>query len=202
MTNMISNFPFARAFTTEPVISGVWFSGEEIDRMNSLFSRDELRQADMIGRSVDETTRISKVKFYYPGEDTGWMFDRLNEVIDLNNQVSWNFDLNGYESFQYTEYHASEGGKYEFHADIDYSDRRAVTDPSTRKLSLTLVLNEPGVDYEGGEFQIMIGKDPVTLTQTKSMVLLFPSWVLHRITPVTKGVRKSLVVWVTGPKFK
>lgn len=199
---MISNYPFARAFTTEPMVSDVWFSGEEIDKMTALFSKDELRQADLIGGSIDESTRISKVKFYYPEEETSWIFDKLNEVIDLNNQVIWDFDLNGYENFQYTEYHAEQGGKYDFHADIDYTDRRAVTDPQTRKLSLTLVLNEPGVDFEGGEFQILIGSKPVTLPQAKGMVLLFPSWIIHRVTPVTKGVRKSIVVWVTGPKFK
>lgn len=199
--NQISNFPFDRAFTTQPISSSIEFTPEEIDRMNFLFSKGDTRAGD-VGGKVDNEYRISNIKFYYPDESSFWIFEKLNYVIELNNRHIWNFDLNGYESFQYTEYHASEGGKYEFHADIDYADRRGAADPQTRKLSLSVILSEPGVDYEGGDFQIMIGNQPVTLAQAKGAVLIFPSWVLHRVTPVTKGVRKSLVVWVTGPKFR
>ena len=202
MYNQLSNYPFVRAFATQPLTSGVEFSAEEIERMTELFSKDELRPADLDEGRLDESFRIANVKFYYPGEDTFWIFERLNYILELNNQQFWNFDLNGYESFQYTEYQASQGGKYDFHADVDYTDRQGVVDPQTRKLSLSLILNEPGVDFEGGEFQILIGREPVTCAQAKGSVLIFPSWVLHRVTPVTKGVRKSLVVWVTGPKFR
>jgi len=202
MPNQISNYPFARAFATPPLTSGVEFSGEEIDRMNALFSTADLRSGDADQGGVDDEIRISDIKFYYPEPDTFWIFDRLNNIIQVNNEHMWNFELNGYESFQYTEYSAEVGGKYDFHADLDYRDRRNAADPQTRKLSLSLILNEPGVDFEGGEFQIMIGPEPMTCTQAKGSVLLFPSWVLHRVTPVTRGVRKSLVVWVTGPKFR
>jgi len=170
--------------------------------MCEMFSHQETRPAN-IDRThlVDEAIRISNVKFYYPNEETFWIFEKLNYIIELNNQHVWNFDLNGYDSFQYTEYYASEGGKYDFHADLEYSERQK-SDPQTRKLSLSVILNEPGVDFEGGEFQILLGNDPITIPQTTGAVFFFPSWVLHRVTPVTKGTRKSMVVWVTGPKFR
>lgn len=202
MYSHLTNFPFVRAYATQPLSSGVEFTAEEIDKMNELFSRAELRKSDLDEGRTDESVRVSNVKFYYPEPETYWIFEKLNYIIELNNSQFWNFDLNGYESFQYSEYEASEGGKYDFHADIDYSNREGATDLQTRKLSLSVILNEQGVDYEGGDFQILIGPKPITCDQAKGTVLLFPSWVLHRVAPVTKGVRKSIVVWVTGPKFR
>ena len=69
-----------------------------------------------------------------------------------------------------------------------------------RKLSLSLALND---DFEGGEFQINEGKEtnPITVPMHKGRVVLFPSFMIHRVTPITKGTRKSIVVWVNGPKF-
>jgi PKHD-type hydroxylase len=199
--NQISNFPYQRAFAIQPFISSVDFTPEEVARMNAMFSQDILTPAPLIEGRVNENARISDVKFYYPEEDNFWIFEKLNFIIDSSNQHVWNFDLNGYDSFQYTEYRASQGGKYDFHTDIDYTGGNS-PDPQTRKLSLSLFLNEPGVDYEGGEFQMLVGSQPMSIKQTAGGVLLFPSWVVHRVTPVTRGVRKSLVVWVTGPKFR
>lgn len=202
MYNAISNFTFPRAFATQAVTSSVEFSSEEVDRMTRLFTKGLLRPADLDEGLIDESVRISNIKFYYPAEDTAWIFEKLNYIIELNNQHGWNFDLNGYDSLQYSEYVAEQGGKYDFHADLDYTDRRNAADPQTRKLSLSLILNEPGVDFEGGDFQILVGREAITCPQAKGAVLIFPSWVIHRVTPVTKGVRKSIVVWVTGPKFR
>jgi len=67
-----------------------------------------------------------------------------------------------------------------------------------------MCVNEPGDEYEGGEFQINNSdeKDAETIPTKKGRMILFPSFMIHRVAPVTKGKRKSVVVWVTGPKFK
>ena len=74
----------------------------------------------------------------------------------------------------------------------------------TRKLSVTFLLNEPGVDFEGGEFEINSGeeKNAESIKMKKGDIIVFPSFMLHRVKPVTKGVRKSIVIWVMGPKFR
>jgi len=197
----LSNFPFERAFSIQPLAESVEFSSEEVARITALTSSNLLRPGNLSEGEVNSDIRISNIKFYYPDESTYWIFEKINNIVEVVNEHVFNFDLNGYSSFQYAEYRADEGGKYDFHSDIDYTGRNAA-DPQTRKLSLSIILNEQGVDYEGGDFQILIGATPTTCKQSKGGVLIFPSWVMHRVTPVTRGVRKSLVVWVTGPKFR
>jgi PKHD-type hydroxylase len=71
-----------------------------------------------------------------------------------------------------------------------------------RKLSMSLLLSDPS-EFEGGEFEVKTDSDiPINLEQKRGRAWFFPSWALHRVTPVTKGVRKSLVLWVGGPPFK
>jgi PKHD-type hydroxylase len=71
-----------------------------------------------------------------------------------------------------------------------------------RKLSMAMLLSDPS-EFEGGEFQVKTTSDDVqTLEVKKGRAWFFPSYMLHRVTPVTKGVRRSLVLWVGGPQFK
>ena len=73
---------------------------------------------------------------------------------------------------------------------------------ATRKLSLILNLTEQGKDYEGGNFNLNVGmeEEPEYVPIPRGRVIAFPSWMIHRVTPVTQGARRSIVVWVTGPK--
>jgi PKHD-type hydroxylase len=137
-------------------------------------------------------------------ENTNWIFMRLNWVVEQLNNQFYNFDLNGFDSIQYTEYDDTEGGKYDFHQDTIFGLNKPGNMVETRKLSLVLLLAEPGVDFEGGDFQVNQGQecDASTVEFKKGRVIAFPSWQIHRVTPTTKGKRKSLVLWVTGPKFK
>ena len=72
----------------------------------------------------------------------------------------------------------------------------------SRKLSLVMQLSDPE-EYEGGELQIMVGGEkPISINKQKGLVVVFPSWAVHQVTPVTKGLRQSLVAWVSGPNFR
>jgi PKHD-type hydroxylase len=70
-----------------------------------------------------------------------------------------------------------------------------------RKLSFSVMLTDPE-EYEGGELLLKIDSFPITPPNKKGTVIFFPSYVLHEVTPVTKGTRKTLVGWVLGPKFR
>ena len=198
------------------------FSDEELKNIITLMDSQELERATTVGAKLhsnannkivstqntpNEKVRKSDVKFI--NFDNGlsqadWIFFRLNKIIeDINNQF-YNFDLNGYESFQYTVYHDHEKGRYDFHMDTIMGNNMPDDMYETRKLSMTFLLNEPGVDFEGGDFQINSGqeKDAETVPLNKGRIIMFPSFMIHRVKPVTKGIRKSIVIWVVGPKFK
>jgi len=70
-----------------------------------------------------------------------------------------------------------------------------------RKISLSLQLSEPS-DYEGGELVLQAGDSERVAEKARGTLIAFPSFVLHRVRPVTAGVRKSLVIWVAGPEFR
>ena len=90
-------------------------------------------------------------------------------------------------------YHDHEGGHFGWHMDVG---------PRTpRKLSLTLQLTDPS-RYQGGELQFFTGDIVRTAPRDRGMLIAFPSYMVHQVTPVTAGTRKSIVAWVSGPQFR
>ena len=152
-----------------------------------------------------EDHRRSKVKFFDKNDDNFWIFDRFNNVINSINNQFYDFDLYGYNSFQYTIYDSSNNGMYEWHMDtILGSVPDDMSSSSTRKLSVVMLLSQHYEEFTGGEFQLNLGmeKDPITPKLNKGDIIAFPSFLIHRVKPVLLGVRKSLVIWVEGPKFR
>lgn len=157
-----------------------------------------VKNNDKTENRLDTDIRKSKIKWLIPEADTTeWMYERLMEMsLDANWQI-WGFDLQHIrDSIQYTEYDEESGGEYKWHQDMGPYPL------NYRKISIVVQLSDPS-EYEGGELQIMRdSRDPITLPKQKGAVILFPSYMLHRVTPVTKGVRKSLVLWVGGSTFR
>ena len=118
----------------------------------------------------------------------------------INKDIDWNLDLDAIEEIQYGEY--NEEQYYDWHTD---QHKTVYGDGRVRKCSFSVFLND---DYEGGEFDLEIhGPNVEDRLQTfeklpKNQMIFFQSEFWHRVRPVTKGVRKSLVGWVLGPKFK
>ena len=98
------------------------------------------------------------------------------------------------ENLQLTNYNDTEKGMYGWHLDYNSKD-------SSRKLSMVVQLTDPS-EYEGGNLQIKVNNDPVNVRKQRGLIAIFPSYVLHQVTPVTQGTRQSLVAWVEGPAFK
>jgi PKHD-type hydroxylase len=135
---------------------------------------------------------------------TGWMtyqhcpvaYDKLAYIARQLNGQYFDFDIYGFvEDFQYTVYSA-DNEHYDWHM-----DRGGGASCSPRKLSLVLQLSDPS-EYEGGDLEFMVGGQPAFAKKEKGIVYAFPSFVMHRVTPVTSGVRRTLVVWTSGPRFR
>jgi len=139
--------------------------------------------------------RSSKVSWIPLNDDTRWIYDRIRDIVVPLNGQFFQFDLFGFvEHLQYTVY-SEKDAHYTWHID------KGIARTSPRKLSVVVQLSDPN-EYDGGNLQFMTGCDPETAKKEKGMLYTFPSWVLHRVTPISTGIRRSLVIWLSGPKFK
>mgnify|MGYP003626471341 FL=1 len=122
----------------------------------------------------------------------------LDYVLETNKKV-WHYALTKMTPCQFGKYEV--GGFYGWHQDSGYA--WAETETELRKLSVTVQLSRAD-DYEGGEFQFRTGDDNnpmIPPIQSQGSILVFDSHLWHQVTPVTKGVRYSLVSWILGPPF-
>lgn len=173
------------------------FSDEEIGKIIQIGDNLTIRNAVVGGYSdVNTKIRFSKTGWITLNPETQFIYDKLGWIARQLNGQFFDFDIWGFaEDLQYTVYNGN-GGHYAWHL-----DRGGNTSNTPRKLSLVLQLSDPS-DYEGGDLEILEGSEPIQIKKEKGMVAAFPSFVLHRVTPVTKGIRKTCVVWLTGPRFK
>lgn len=148
--------------------------------------------------------RSSMVKWIPQRSEWDWLYKRMLEWAKEANDTLWNFDLiSAPENIQYTEYYAHENGHYDWHQDIGPGEL-----PSKRKVSITVQLSSDE-EYSGGDLQITSGgtgngllAEHSTCPRGSGVVVLFPSYMMHRVSEVTKGTRKSLVLWVGGSHFR
>ena len=148
--------------------------------------------------------RSSKIAWIYC--DNPWLFRELKPIIEYANK-SWGFNISRYENIQFTEYEPR--GHYTWHND-------AIQNPMslkniTRKLSMVVQLSKPE-NYEGGGFRFNLrGLDsqlddnimsPPSEFLQQGSIIVFPSFLWHKVEPITKGTRHSLVMWALGEKWK
>lgn len=153
--------------------------------------------SELGGTHVDPNIRKSKVSWLRMNQFNYWIYERLTEVINEVNSSSWEYDLNFLKTIQFSEYDSEYEGKYVNHVDSKYGNNMSTID---RKLSFSVQLSDTE-DYFGGDLQLN-NCSTVKAPRTKGSITIFPSHVLHEVTPVTEGVRYSLVGWVIGEKLK
>jgi len=192
---------YALANTSEKLINDT-LALVDTDKMLKGFTEPEknIDSADKNAVLVDSrgsSARNANVQFVY---DKQIMSRWLSVANTINKDIDWNLELDAIESIQYGEY--NEEQYYDWHIDqhkVVYGDGRV------RKCSFSVFLND---DYEGGEFDLELGGPNIedrlkTFKKLpKNQMIFFQSEFWHRVRPVTKGVRKSLVGWVLGPKYK
>ena len=152
----------------------------------------------------DPKTRISDVAWC----NDQWLYDLIWPFMQTaNHEGGWRYDIKAAESCQITRY--KKGGFYNFHRDGNGDHLSAYHNPQNafmhghvRKLSMSVMLND---NFDGGAFEFAsYGKENCSITPIEAeagSVIVFPSWMEHRVAPVTKGIRYSLVTWFLGPPF-
>jgi len=174
------------------------FTDEELDKIYKDVANIQFINAGTgPENSQDKSIRSSSVKWVPKNKEWGWLYDKMMTMIKEANDTIWNFDLYSVlDDIQYTEYHATNDGHYGWHQDIGPGAL------STRKVSITVQLSGPD-EYEGGDLEYWKGgQDIQKAPRGKGVVFIFPSYMMHRVTPVTKGVRRSFVLWVGGGHYK
>lgn len=123
--------------------------------------------------------------------------DILWSYVKAANENAFHVQVENICDLQFTEYHARKGGHYDWHIDVNWDGNEA----RDRKLSVTVQLSDPS-EYEGGSFEFAECQTPDASSRIKGTVLVFPSYLRHRVLPITSGTRKSLVAWFEGPRWQ
>ncbi|ABQ69847.1 2OG-Fe(II) oxygenase [Rhizorhabdus wittichii DC-6] len=144
----------------------------------------------------DDGYRTSVVRWLDTGAEQA-IVARLMSFVVSSNRTNFGVDIVAPFDLQFTEYHGTSQGKYDWHQDVWLESTR----PYDRKLSLVVQLSDPA-DYEGGAFEFFGLQHPGALFAPRGSLLIFPSWMQHRVLPVTGGIRRSLVSWVEGPRWR
>lgn len=161
-----------------------FLSEKECDSiLNKCMSELTLSNGTVRGGQLDIESRKSSVAFL---NDLGFLNDRLRNILVDSIKVK-GFEVSGIQDFQFTEYTA--GGYYNWHRDS------SIDNPifSDRFYSTVIQLSDK---YTEGELQLSIDGEEITLKRGLGTLYMFPSYTLHRVTPIESGVRYSLVNWI------
>jgi PKHD-type hydroxylase len=173
------------------------FDKTELDRIYTSLDNVPFEEATVLSGKSEKDIRSSRVKWIPKNKDWSWLYEKLMDMAQEANNSLWGFDLISVdENIQYTEYLAEDGGHYTWHQDIGPDSA------SKRKVSITVQLSEPD-EYEGGDLEMWSGGSNITRVERGAgVVFIFPSYMMHRVTQVTKGKRRSFVLWIGGQHYR
>ncbi len=189
-------------FNTAPVLQGAlvaWhglFSQAELDKLARRCDALVLEQAGLAG-SEQNRIRETRVSWVMREPATEDFYRRMEEIVLALNARFFRFDLSHLVTFQYAVYEG--GGHFDWHKDYGRSYGEPGKEP--RKLTLSLQLSD-GADYDGCDLEVRGGNEIEVAPRERGALVAFPANVLHRVTPLSRGVRKSLVIWAAGPEFR
>lgn len=195
--NILLPYAYAQGVFTKQQLETIMYMTSLMELQTGTIAQ---RENNEMSKSINEEVRTSKTTFFTLDETNRWVFERLDEVLIAINKEYFQMNVWGYDEIQYSEYREEDSGKYDWHMDTNIGPENVEISGGMRKLSVSLLLND---DFEGGEFQMNLSseKTPSTIEMSAGTLILFPSFIMHRVTPVTKNVRKSLVLWLLGNKF-
>jgi PKHD-type hydroxylase len=176
------------------------FSKQELEKIYKDVATLPFQEATLIGNqdpNAIKKIRSSSIKWIPKTQEWNWLYEKLMALTKQANDTLWNFDLiSATEAIQYTEYYDSAEGHYDWHQDIGPGTS------SLRKVSITVQLSDSD-EYEGGDLELWQGGSALhTAPRGAGVTFIFPSYMMHRVTKVTKGTRRSFVLWVGGQHYR
>jgi PKHD-type hydroxylase len=175
----------------------IWYMGQiptdVCDLATAEYMQIEPRDATMgiDGTVLSHPNRNTTIRFAQPDHWFGNMMRGFG--LKGNKECGWDFDITEHEAVQLAHYGV--GQHYDWHVDCAVPEEGL-----QRKLSFTLQLSDPD-SYEGGD--LLIGREAAkAVTRKQGSIVVFPSCVFHKVTPVTQGERFSAVSWMRGPQFR
>ena len=178
---------FEEAFSDEE-IKNIKAFAEKLTPKNAEVSKGDFKAEE------DEKVRKTILKWINPSADSEHLYRKITDYILTGNQNWFGYDLTSIESLQYSIYNI--GGFYGKHTDSFHE-----TYEKPRKLSFVIQLTDES-EYTGGSTLLWTGAEPHQIMKKKGSMTLFPSYVLHEVTPIESGTREAIVGWVQGPAFK
>ncbi len=178
----------------KPAISSPgYFTPEECDKVIAYCG--EMVSGHVEGEDEEQSNRQCKVAWINLGTPgANWIFDKTSFLVKEANAKFYRTDLFGFtEKLQITRYEA--GNFQNWHMDLGHGRY------SVRKLTFSIQLSAPE-DYEGGEFEVLAYYDPMSFPKVRGTMIVMPTYVVHRVKPVTSGIRYSLIGWIGGPHFR
>jgi len=157
----------------------------------------QMRDAGLVGGQTRHGLRRADIAWLDDLPEGSWVMNRLAALVARANRESYAFDLTDFaESAQIARYGAERQGHFDWHSDIGKGPFAA-----RRKLTVVVQLSDPA-DYAGGTLELRPDSNLHPAPRDQGTAVIFPSFVLHRVTPVTKGTRWSLTLWAHGPAFR
>tara|TARA_Y100000593_G_C4318560_1_gene342323 strand:+ start:1725 stop:2417 length:693 start_codon:yes stop_codon:yes gene_type:complete len=195
------------------------FDKDEVEKIKELKKYYSFNRGTTFGKTpetTDEKTRQSEIFWLQESHMTQWIYNRLSWHINRANAENWGFILQSMEQIQYSRYKGPEvlnirdksgirshrdmnrqKGHYDWHYDLGRTDGN----DTCRKVSAIVQLSDSN-DYTGGEVETHCIGGRIIHGKKMGCIIVFPSFVLHKVNPVSRGIRESLVIWCHGPKFQ
>jgi len=188
--------PHERAYSSMTMKADA-LTAEECDRVIALGEGVLQRSgtAGVAGEGVHPEIRQSTIAWLEPSAETRFLYRRIERIARSANDRFFGFSLLGMgEAVQFARY-AAGGDHYGWHQDLGDGP------PVLRKLSVVVQLSDPAT-YEGGDLELRFSQRVTPTRRDRGLMIVFPPWQLHRVTPVTQGVRYSLACWISGEPFR
>ncbi len=180
-----------------PLTCPAMFSQDECAEIIRMAQIEGLREAGLVRGRQNESIRTARISWLDEEGEADWVFSRVTSTVIAANRTHFSFDLTEFaERVQVAVYDASNASHFDWHSDIGSG-----TFAEKRKLTLVAQLSDPA-DYIGGRLELNATGRVDVVGTVQGDAILFPSYILHRVTEVTDGSRYSLTTWIHGPAFR